>query len=218
MARRSPTPLAGALFVVFLVATFAGLWGDTPPGDASGPTVISFYEDKGTQGMVAAVMLALSAVPLLVFAAAVRDRLRAALPEGSVLPGLAFGAGIVAAAGFTTAAAAHFAVAANAEELEPAAAQAVNTIDADLFLGFSMGLGTLVLAMSVAALRSDVLPTWSGWAGVALFVVSVTPVGAVAFPLWVLWILMSSVMLYRRDAGVSARRTAATRIIFGESA
>ncbi len=202
MEKRNLTPLAGALFAVFLIATFAGVWGDTPKGDVSGTEVISYYQDHGTQGMVAAVMLAVSAVPLLVFASAVRERLRASLPEGSMLPSVAFGAGIVGAAGFTAAASAHFAVADYADELEPAAAQAVNAIDADLFLAFTMGLATLVLAMSLAALRSAVLPSWAGRAGVVLFVGSVTPAGVVAFPLCVLWILMTSVMLYRRGPGL----------------
>ena len=208
MDKRSLTPLAGAAFVVILIATFAGVWGDTPSGDASGAEVIAFYEDNGTQGMVAAVMLALSALPLLVFATAARDRLRDSLPGESSLPGFAFGAGIVAAAGFTAAASAHFAVADHADDLQPAAAQAVNAIDADLFLAFSTGVVGLVLAMSLAALRSDVLPTWAGWAGVALFVLTISPAGAVGFPLCVLWILASSVMLYRRGDG--ARRVAPT--------
>ena len=212
MEKRSLTPLAGGLFVVLLIATFGGVWGDTPKGDVSGSDVISYYEDHGTQGMVAAVMLAVSAVPLLVFASAVRERLRASLPEGSVLPNLAFGAGIVGAAGFTAAASAHFAVADYADELEPAAAQAVNAIDADLFLAFTMGVATLVLAMSLAALRSAVLPSWSGWAGVALFVGSITPAGAVAFPLCVLWILMTSVMLYRRGPDRPRSRTSAAPV------
>jgi len=201
MDKRNITPLAGALFVVVVIVTFGAVWGDTPPGDASGPEVISYYQDNGTTGMVAAVMLALSAVPLLVFASAVRERLQATLREGSVLPGVAFGAGIVGAAGFTAAASAHFAVADYADELQPAAAQAVNTIDADLFLAFSTGIVTLVLALSVAALRSTVLPRWAGWAGIVLFVLAFSPAGAVGVPLCVLWILMASILLYRSGPG-----------------
>ena len=201
MDKRNLTPLAGALFVVFVIVTFGAVWGDTPPGDASGSEVISYYQDNGTTGMVAAVMLALSAVPLLVFASAVRERLQATLREGSVLPGVAFGAGIVGAAGFTAAASAHFAVADYADELQPAAAQAVNTIDADLFLAFSTGIVTLVLALSVAALRSAVLPRWAGWAGIVLFVLSFSPAGAVGVPLCLLWILMASILLYRNGPG-----------------
>jgi hypothetical protein len=202
MEKRSLTPLAGAFFVVFVIVTFAGLWGNTPPGDTPGAEVISYYEDNGTIGMVAAVMLALSAIPLLVFASAVRERLRATLPEDSVLPSLAFGAGVVGAAGFTTAASAHFAVADYADDVDPAAAQAINAIDADLFLAFSVGIVALVLALSLTAVRSSILPTWMGWAGIALFVLAITPAGAVGFPLSVLWIAVSSVMLYRREPNI----------------
>ena len=202
MEKRSLTPLAGVFFVLFVIVTFAGVWGDTPPGDTSGTEVISYYEDNGTIGMVAAVMLALSAIPLLVFASAVRERLRVALPAGSVLPGLAFGAGVVGAAGFTAAASAHFAVADYADELDPAAAQAINAIDADLFLAFSTGIVAFVLALSLAALRSSVLPAWTGWAGIALFVLSITPAGVVGFPLCVLWIAMCSVMLFRSGPNI----------------
>jgi hypothetical protein len=201
MDKRNLTPLAGAVFVVFVIVTFGGVWGDTPPGDASGTDVIAYYRDNGTTGMVAAVMLALSAVPLLAFASAVRERLRSTLPDGSILPSFAFGAGVVGAAGFTAAASAHFAVADYGDELQPAAAQAVNTIDADLFLAFSMGVVTLVLALSLAALRSAVLPRWTGWAGIVLFVASVSPAGVVGVPLCVFWILMASILLYRSGRG-----------------
>ena len=202
MDKRSLTPLAGVFFVLFVIATFGGVWGDTPPGDASGTEVISYYEDHGTVGMVASVMLALSAIPLLVFASAVRERLRATLPAESVLPGLAFGAGVVGAAGFTAAASAHFAVADYADDVDPAAAQAINAIDADLFLAFSVGIVALVLAISVAALRSSVLPAWTGWAGIALFAISISPAGVVGFPLCVLWIAMTSVMLYQSGPNI----------------
>ena len=205
MEKRSLAPLAGALFIVSLIVAFSAT-GGTPSGDASGAEVVAYFKDHGTRHLVGAVAVAMTSVPLLLFAAAVRERLRAVMPGGSAVPGFAFGAGVAGAAGVLGAATVHFALADYGDQISPAAAQALNAIDADYFLAFSVGVVTLVLAMSVAALRTDLLPTWAGWAGIVLFVVSITPVGFVAVALSALWIVMASVLLYRSGAPAASDR------------
>jgi hypothetical protein len=204
MQKRDVGSLTGALFVVLVLVAFIAVGGDTPDGDASARKVVSFYSDHDTKEMIAAVVLALSAVPLLYFTAILRGRLRDALPAGSVLPAFALGGGLVAAAGFCTAATLHFALADYAEDIQPAAAQALNAIDGDFFLPFTTGLAVLLLAASVGAIRARVLPRWLGWVGVVLFVVFFTPVGFLAFGLSGIWIIVASVLLYLRGATAPA--------------
>ncbi len=200
MQKRDVGALTGALFVVLVLVAFIPLGGNTPDGDASARKVVSFYSDNDTREMIAAVVLALSAVPLLYFTAILRDRLRAALPDRSVIPAFALGGGVVAAGGFATAATLHFALADYAGDIQPAAAQAINALDGDFFRPFTTGLGVLVLASSVGAIRAGILPKWLGWVGVVLFVVYFTPAGFIAFGLTGIWIIVGSILLYLREA------------------
>jgi hypothetical protein len=204
MRKRDLAPLSGALFVVLLIVGFVGLAGNTPAGDAAAGKV-SYYTDNDTQQGVAAIIGALSAVPLVLFAASLRERLRLALPDRSVLPGFAFGAGVVAAAGLLGSAAVHLALSDHAGDVQPAAAQAMNAIDGYAIVPFAVGLVTMVLATSVAAIRGAPLPTWLGWAGVALFVGSFTPVAFFAVVLAGIWILAASVVLYLRSGSAQPR-------------
>jgi hypothetical protein len=204
MDKRDRRALTGALFVVLVLVAFIGLGGDTPEGDDSARKVVSYYADNETKEIIAAVVLALSTVPLLFFSATLRDRFRVALSGRSALPGFAFGAGVAAAGGFLAAASLHFALADYATDVQPAAAQAMNAIDSDFFLPFSTGIAALVLASSLIAIRTKMLPLWLGWVGILLFIVSFTPVGFVAFGLAGLWIIVVSVLLYLRGETAAA--------------
>jgi hypothetical protein len=197
--KRELAPLTGALFVVLVVVSFFAVAGSTPDSDASARKVVSYFGDNENKEIVASVVLALSAVPLLFFSGVLRERLRAALPGRSVLPIVAFAGGVVAAAGFLVAATLHFALADLATDIQPVAAQAINAIDNDFFLPFTTGLAVLLLATSLLVVRAKVvLPVWLGWVGIVLFVVFFTPAGFVAFGLSGIWIIVASVLLYLR--------------------
>ena len=144
---------------------------------------------------------------LVYFAALIRERVRAY--DRTALPSFAFGAGVVAAGGFLAAAAIHFALADYSEDIEPAAAQALNALDSDFFLPFALGIVAFVLGISIIAIRDRFLPQWLGWIGVVLFVISFTPVGFIGFGLAGIWIIVVSVMLYLHgDAAEEARPAA----------
>jgi hypothetical protein len=196
MEKRDPRALTGALFVVLVLVAFIGLGGDTPDGDASAQKVVSFYSDHETKEIIAAVVLSLGSVSLLFFSSTLRERFRAAVIGPSALPGFAFGAGVLTAGGFLAAAGIHFALADYAEDVQPAAAQALNALDSDFFLPFSTGVAALVLASSLLAIRTKLLPQWLGWVGILLFIVSFTPVGFIGFGLSGIWIIIASVLLY----------------------
>ncbi len=204
--KRDLGALTGALFVVLVLVAFFAVGGNTPEGDDSARKVVKYYSDNENKQIIAAVILALSSVPLLYFTALLRELLRSSLPARSSVPSFALGGGIVAAAGFVTAATIHFALADYTKDIAPAAAQAINAIDGDFFLPFTTGLAVLVLATSVAAIRVAVLPKWLGWVGVVLFIVFFTPAGFIAFGLSGIWIIVASVILYLRS-GATARTT-----------
>jgi hypothetical protein len=197
---RKLAPLTGALFVVLTLIAFFALGGSTPEGDDSAQKVVSFYSDHESKEIFAAVVLGLGGVALIFFAATLRQRLEAAVPDRGILPTVAFGAGLIAAGGFLTAATIHFALADYASDSDPSAAQAVNAIDSDVFLPFVAGLATLILATSLWLLGNrSLMPTWLAWAGIVIFILSFTPLGFIGFALAGLWIIVASVMLYLRE-------------------
>ena len=211
MTTTDRTPLTGAFVVLLVLVGFAGLNGDTPAGDSSAQSVVAFYSGNETREVLASILFALSAVPLLFFSASLRDRLRAALPGPSTLPTVALAGGIVAAGGFLVAAGIHFALADSAGDIDPVAAQALNTLDAGFFLPFTTGIAVLLLASSITAIRTSVLPRWMGWVGAVLFVAYFTPAGFVGFGLTGIWIVAASVLLYRREDGSDGTRTRGLR-------
>jgi hypothetical protein len=186
------------VFVVLVLVAFIPLGGDTPDGDASAAKVVRFYTAHETREIIASVVLGLAAIVLIFFAALIRERLRSY--DATALPSFAFGAGVIAAGGFLAAAAIHFALADYAENVQPAAAQALNALDGDFFLPFALGIVSFVLGISLIALRSRFIPRWMAWVGIALFVISFTPVGFIGFGLAGIWIIAISVMLYLRGS------------------
>jgi hypothetical protein len=203
MQRRDLIALTGALFVVLLVAGFI-IGGDTPDGDSAGAKVVSYYSDNEAQNVVAIIVIALSTVPLLFFASTLSTRVRVGLPERSVIPNFVLITGVLLAAGLFGAATIHLALTDLADEIRPAAAQALNALDNDSWIAFAGPAAMFVLGGSLAAIRSTVLPTWLGWVGVVLFVTQFTPVGFFSALLALIWIIVVSVLLYLRGGTEAA--------------
>jgi hypothetical protein len=204
--KRNLAPLSGALFVVLVLIAFIPLGGNTPEGDDSAQKVVSFYSDHETREIIASIVLGLGAVSLLFFAATLKQRLEAVRPDRGILPTVALGAGIIASGGFLAAATLHFALADYAGDIQPSAAQALNAIDSDFFLPFAMGIATLVLATSLWLLRTKLLlPSWLGWVGIIIFIVTFTPAGFIAFGLAGIWIIVVSILLYLREETTAVR-------------
>jgi hypothetical protein len=197
MQRRDAIALTGALFVVLLVAGLV-IGGDTPDGDSPGVKVVSYYKDNEAQNVVAIIVIALSTVPLLFFASTLSTRVRVGLPGRSVIPNFVLVTGVLLAAGLFGAATIHLALTDLADEIRPAAAQALNALDNDSWIAFAGPAAMFILGGSLAAIRSTVLPTWLGWAGIVLFVTQFTPAGFFSALLALVWIIVVSVLLYLR--------------------
>jgi hypothetical protein len=196
MEKRDFAPLTGALFVVLIVVAIV-ITGSSPDGDASAQKVISYYADHKNQEIVASLLAVLSIVPLLYFSSLLRERARAALRSDSPLPGLVSGTGVVAAAGIGAAIATNIALVDYSDNVTPGGAQAMNAISSDMFFAFVVGVGLFILAVSLATLRSRLLPAGFAWTGFVLFVAALTPAGWIAFLLSGIWIIAASVVLYR---------------------
>jgi hypothetical protein len=191
-------PLTGLAFVVLVLVVFL-VEGETPDVDDSAREVVDFYSDNEGQTFFASVIASLASLVLIFFAANLRRVLRRGEEGAGVLSVAAFGGGVVAAAGFATDAAFRFVLAESADEISPAAVQALNALFGNFFFPMVVGLSALVLATSLAALRTRIVPVWLAWVGIVIVVVFFTPLGFISFLASGLWIAAVSVLLWRRE-------------------
>ncbi len=197
---RRLTPLTGVLFVV-LIAVGIFMVGDTPGVDASPREVVDYYTDHDTVTMLGSLLEALGCVALLFFAASLRSALRRRENGSSILSVTAFAGGVVASAGIAVDASIRIALADAANDIDPVALQALNAFWEDFFWPISVGLGTLILATGLSALRTRVIPVWLGWVSILVFIALFTPAGFVAALVALAWVLVVSVLLWRRESG-----------------
>lgn len=200
-------PLTGVLFVVLIVASFL-VGGETPDADAPVKEVVKYWTDHDSENMIGSVLEALAAMSLLFFAATLR-RTTKRWAEASILPAVAFAGGIVAAAGIGVDASIRFAAADVAGDVDPAVLQTFSAAWANFFFPMVIGIAALVLATSLAGWHSQALPKWLAVIGVLIFIAFFTPVGFVAFLVSAVWIIVLSVLLWRREAHSAGDSTSA---------
>lgn len=192
-------PLTGVLFVVLTIVSFL-VMGETPDADDPIREVVDYWADHEGQAIVGALLASLGAISLIFFGATLRRTIRRGEDGGGILSVAALAGGIVAAAGIGTDSAFRFALGDLAEDVEPGVIVTLNAIWADFFFPMVVGLATLILATSLAALRARFIPPWLAWIGILLCVVFFTPAGFVAFLVSGLWIIVVSILLWRQEA------------------
>lgn len=194
-------PLAGVVFtVLFAIGFLTG--GSMPSTKATGEEVINHYKDSG-KTFLAIFVLLIGAVLFVFFAGVLRDALRTAGREW--LATVAFGGGLVYALGLAVFGMTQIALSDAADLGQPQVAQALNILDRDNFMPTVLGLAVVLLATGWHVLGSGALPRWLGIVSVVLGVLAVAgPAGILAFLLFPLWVLATSILLYRRPRVVAA--------------
>lgn len=199
-------PLSGIVFVVGLIVGFGVLGGDTPGTDDSGATITNYYNDHQGKEIAAIVVVAISIVFLALFAVALREYLRGAGRDGDFWPTVALVGGAVAVAGFFAAGSVHIALIEGADKhFAPGAMVALNVLDNDNFIGFTIPLAIMLFGAAGATLKGGApLPKWLGWTALILGILFFAgPIGFAAFILSGIWIIIASVLMYQR-AGAPA--------------
>lgn len=190
-------PLSGLLFVALFVLALIllGSTGDTPE------EVRAYYAENEGRIFAGFFVFIASALAYLWFVATLRSVLARVEAEPRPLAALAFGAGVATTALLVAGAAVFAAPAETADEgsLDAATADMLDTASYFLITGGIMVSSVLVLATSLLALRTRVLPRWLGWLGlvvapVVFFAPFFLPV--IAFLVWVA--LVSVLLMGRR--------------------
>jgi hypothetical protein len=197
-------PFTGIIFVLFVVAVTILIGQGQDATKKTAQEIVNHYKDNNTRESIGAILIVFAAASLLYFGGWLRRLLRDAEGPDGILSAVVFGAAVVFSAGASVAGSIHLALPDLADDINPVALQAINGIDYDMFFFFPVGLGTLVLATGISAVRHGALPKWLGWVSVVLGVIFFTPAFFIVFVVGPLWFLVVSIygirLALREDA------------------
>ncbi|MBA2506638.1 MAG: DUF4386 family protein [Thermoleophilaceae bacterium] len=179
MDKKWLAPLAGVAFPVLVVVGF--VVGGEPPdvSDDSPAEIIAFYVDNEGASFFSGMLEGLAATLLVFFAGALRRALRDAEGGRGILSAVAFAGLVIVAVGLAIDATITMTLAETAEDLDPAAAQALSALYENDYMPMAVGSQLFLLATGLSVIRHGALPKWIGWVAIVLGVIAVTPIGFV---------------------------------------
>jgi hypothetical protein len=181
-------PLTGIVFVVLLVifrVIEAG--ASLPDADASTQKVVQFWTNHHDGQIAVAILASFSAVFLVWFAGTLRSSLHEAEGGTGTLSNIAFAGAIIAAVGFLAVTTVEFAAADTAGDVPPQVTQTLSALQADTFLPIAAGFALFGIAA-----------WWLGWVALVGGVLWMTPGEILGFALCVMFIVATSIMMFRR--------------------
>ena len=206
LSRYAPlTGLAGV--VLFVVGVFTG--SEPPSASSSQVKVIHYYGAHRSSVETTSVLIAISLVLLMMFAASLRAYLRRTESAEGVASLVLAGLTITATAGLL-ATAIEYSLAHNLLVFTAPGVQALNVIAQEVVLPILAGVFLTALAAFLAAIvRGAALPRWLGWLALLVAVLSaITPLGFVGFLAFIVWVAATSIVMFMRTdaaAGDGAR-------------
>jgi hypothetical protein len=187
-------PLTGAAFIVVAIIGFI-VGGE--PKDATHPAteIVNWYIDNKNSVEVSAFIGVAATILLVFFGAYLRDVLRVAAGGADMLSLVSFIGVVVVAIGFSIDATISLAIAERADDIDPIAVQALQTLWDNDFIPIALGTLLFLWATGISVIRSGALPKWIGWVMLVLGVVGLTPLGFAAFIGTAVLILVISILL-----------------------
>jgi hypothetical protein len=191
-----------------LVGFLAG--HSTPDSDASAQSAVSSFVSNRTHDRLTVFLIAYATVFAMFFAAALRSYLKAR-SEGDGLITLGFSGMVIYVVGALTLVGMEFAATDVPGKISPAAVQALNVLQNDVFFALLVGAGIFMFGSGLAIVANAALPKWLGWIALALGVIAVTPLGwLVAIFALPIWALIVGVLMFMRQETPAAAPAAAT--------
>ena len=208
--RRWMAPLTGVVFIVLaIVSIFVG--GEPPDAEDPAAKIVEHYTDNKDSVMIGAALGAVASTFLVFFASYLRSLFRDADGRSGTLANAILAGGTIMAIGIAIDGTISFALAENADDIDPTGAQTLLALWQNDFLPMGLGVQVLMIATGLSVLRHGILPKAIAWLALLLGVLVVTPVGFVGFLGSLLLILIISVMLTVRErkAGTTGPATPA---------
>jgi hypothetical protein len=187
-------PLTGAAFLVLAIVSFS-VGGEPPEANEPVREIIDHYVDDKDAIEIGAALAGVAAMFLVFFAAYLRKVLAAAEGGGGVLSAVVLVGASVMAVGIAIDGTISIAIAEAAEDVDPAAVQAMQALWDEDFLPIALGTELFLISAGLSIVFHGALPKWLGWVALVLAVAGPTPAGFVAFLGSALWILIVSILL-----------------------
>ena len=200
------TFLGGIVYVVFFVIGVIMIFGDAPDSSSAPAKIINYYSDSGHRDRINVgwILIGLSLFFLLWFVAALRRVVSLVDGEGILTTVVGLGGGIYIA-GAAVSVALNDGIRTMSDDtyqhkVFPELIHAADDATWMIHSTAAMGLAAMIIAASLALMWAGAWPTWAGWLGVLVGILSLASV--VFFPqfLFLLWILIVSIMLFLRSA------------------
>jgi len=192
-------PLAGALGG--LVAITAIILTINEPSITDGEQkYVRWYSDHQAVETIAGFAAIYFCVLMLFFATAVRRALRSGERGSSAHANAAFAGCVVFGIGITLMAMVSFANVEAAHKHNEQAVISLGYLSDSMWLLFIAGLAAFYLATGLGGLRTGALPKWLSIVTIVLGVLSLLgPAGIAAFFATPVWLIVTSILLYRRQ-------------------
>jgi len=194
--------LGGVLYVVLFVIGTILQFSGAPNGDAAPSKVIAWYSDSGHRDQlnIGWILVGLGLFFFLWFLTALRQALIRLVGEG-FLPTLATVGGAV----YATLALAAVAVSNGIRTMSddtyrhqvfPPLIHAANDAAYVLHSSGGAGIGTMMIAASLAVVQTRALPVAVGWIGVAAGIIALASIAFFPWFVIALWLLAASIILF----------------------
>ena len=198
------TILGGVLYVILFVIGTIVLFNGEPDTSSAPAKIIAWYSDSGHRDRVNVgwILITLSVFFLLWFVAALRRAVSTVDPEGILTGVVGIGGGVYAALAFGS-------VALNAglrtmsddtyqHRVYPELIHAADVVGWVMHATGAVALGAMIIAASLAFMWGGVWPTWAGWVGVLVGILTLASIAFFPQFLFLLWILVVSIVLFLR--------------------
>ncbi|HTY71070.1 MAG TPA: hypothetical protein VMI11_01445 [Actinomycetes bacterium] len=193
--------VSAAIYMAALVGSIV-LDGNAPDsGVTPGAKVIAFYTSHRGAMTASSVVVVVAAVFAVVSVGALREYL-CRDPRARMMATTALAGAAVYAGSLCLSAGAALALADAPSQLDPAAAQALSLLRADVNTPFaSAGTALLLGCMGWAIVQTKRLPAGLAWAALVLAVVAlIPPIAPPTVLVAGVWLIIAGVVIYRRNA------------------
>jgi hypothetical protein len=198
--------LGGVVFVVLFIVGLYLMFHGTPQGDDPPDKFVSYFGDSGHRNTInfGWMFASLGLLAFLFFVASLRQTV-SRLDDGVLLTLTTLGGGIYVALGLAGVAL-DTAVRTMSDDtyqhtVYPELIHAADDAGYVLHATGGGALGVMILAVSIAFIRSGVVPKWIGWVGIVVALAAFATIMFLTSFVWMLWVLIVSIVLFWKGAG-----------------
>ena len=203
--------LGGVAYVVLFAIGVILLFGNSPDSSSAPAKIIAYYSKSGHRDRInfGWLLAGLGVFFFLWFLSALRQTVRRLEADDGFLTGLVAIGGSIYAALTLAAVAVDTGIRTMSDDtyrhtVYPGLIHAADDVSWVLHASGGAGLGTMIIAASLAGLRAGAVPRWAGWLGI---VVGIIGLGLLLFFPWfviAIWILVVSIGMFVRGGRSAA--------------